>query len=80
MGQDLENFEGRGIYSNYFRVGYGAAEVLLDFGRRFEGEEVALLQRIIVTPVHARELARLLETSISGYEERFGEIPEDRGE
>jgi hypothetical protein len=72
--------EGNGIrelYANYFQIGYNSAEFLLDFGRHFENSEWRIHQRIIMTPMHAKILFRLLSDSILQYETRFGSIPDD---
>jgi hypothetical protein len=75
MEQD-EAENSREIYSNHFRVGFNAAEFLLDFGREFDGDE-RFYQRIITAPTHAKELSRLLKDSVRSYEEKFGLIPGD---
>jgi hypothetical protein len=79
MEKDSNSLESHGIYSNFFRVGYGAAEFLLDFGRQFEGMEENFCQRIIMSPAHARILTHLLQKSLSDYEQRFGALPEEWG-
>jgi hypothetical protein len=75
MDQD-DAGDSRELYSNHFRVGFNAAEFLLDFGRDFEGDE-RFYQRIITAPMHAKELSRLLKNSVRSYEEKFGLIPGD---
>jgi len=69
--------DARELYSNFFKVGFNAAEFLVDFGRQFEGAQEHIYQRIITSPVHAKALSRLLEKSVRGYEEKFGLIAED---
>lgn len=76
MDSDDEIGHPRELYSNYFRIGFNAAEFLLDFGRRFEDTEARLLERVIVGPAHAKELSRLLESSVQKYEAKFGPIAE----
>ena len=77
MECDREGNEVRELYANYFQIGYNSAEFLLDFGRHFENSEQRIHQRIIMTPLHARILSRLLADSISRYENKFGPIPDD---
>jgi hypothetical protein len=67
----------RELYSNYFRVGFNSVEFLVEFGRQFEGIDERFYLRVITGPAHAKALLRLLEGSVSGYEERFGPIAED---
>jgi hypothetical protein len=74
MDQDGERGPVRELYANLFRVGFNAAEFLLDIGRHFEDSEERYSQRIIMGPVHASELSRLLDESVRQYEEKFGPI------
>ncbi len=78
MASDTGRNHERELYANYFQIGYNAVEFLLDFGRQFEDTEQKLYQRIIMNPVHARILLRLLEESIRQYEAKYGPIPEDQ--
>lgn len=64
-------------YANCFRVGYNSAEFIMDFGRQFDAAASVYYQRIITTPSDAKRLCYLLETSIAGFEEKFGSIPGD---
>lgn len=66
----------RELYANLFRIGFNAAEFLLDAGRHFEDTDDRYYQRIITGPLHARELSRLLAESLRKYEEKFGPIVE----
>ena len=79
MALHADNGDLRETYANFFKVGYNSAEFLLDFGRRFEGEEAAgrIYQRVVTTPAHAKVLSRLLRKSVSEYEKRFGKIAEE---
>lgn len=77
MVNDYRDDELRELYANYFRVGFNAAEVLIDFGRHFEDEEARFYQRIITNPSSAKTLLRLLRESIDGYEEKFDTIREE---
>jgi hypothetical protein len=77
MEFDQEDDGARELYSNFFKVGFNAAEFLLDFGRQFEGAEERFYIRIITGPIHAKALSRLLEISVRGYEQKFGPIADD---
>jgi hypothetical protein len=62
-------------YSNYFEVGHNAFEFLLDFGQLYPGDEKATMQvRIVMNPLHAKELTKLLGESVRQYEEAHGTI------
>ncbi len=67
------DLEGR--YANYFKIGYNAFEFLLDFGQLYnEGEKAQFHTRIIISPVYAKTLLRLLQDSIEQHEQAFGTI------
>jgi hypothetical protein len=71
FGPDV--IEGR--YANYFEVGHNALEFVLDFGQKYcDGLEERIHSRIVTGPSYAKEFLRVLEKSISRYEEAFGPI------
>lgn len=77
MAHDFREDELRELYANYFRIGFNAAEFLIDFGRHFDRAEERLYQRIITNPSSAKTLSRLLREAIDGYEAKFGTIREE---
>ena len=77
MEHDPKGDPSRELYANHFQIGYNSAEFLFDFGRSLEDARERFLQRIITTPAGAKSLARVLETAITGYEERFGSIRDE---
>jgi hypothetical protein len=79
MEREYDDSCARELYSNYFKVGFNAAEFLIDFGHHFEGSEERFYQRIITGPMHAKALSRLLDHSVRSYEEKFGPIAEHAG-
>jgi hypothetical protein len=67
---DGEKLEGR--YANYFKVGHNAFEFVFDFGQYYPGSEKAnLYTRIVTSPVHAKELLKVLQISIEEYEKVY---------
>lgn len=55
-------------YANYFRVGFNAAEFVLDFCQAYEGAgEPTSVCRVVITPAGARELQALIEGSLAEY-------------
>jgi hypothetical protein len=68
-------------YANVFDVGQNAYEFKVDCGRDGEGEEEAarVWLRVIASPANARQLFRLLGTSLLEYADRFGPIDDDQG-
>lgn len=76
---DQETAEG--TYSNIASIMFNRSEFFIDFGRLVPGkQEVKVHARIITSPAHARDLARVLTQNIQQYEEKFGPIPGDAGE
>jgi len=64
-----------GTYSNFVLTSHTASEFVLDFARMLPGLQKAKVQsRIIMTPPAAKSLLHMLERTIKGFEERFGEI------
>jgi hypothetical protein len=65
-----------GIYSNIATIMFNRFEFYVDFGRVVPGkQDVTMHARIITSPGHAKDLARVLAQNIQQYEERFGAIP-----
>ena len=60
---DCENrrdvLEGR--YANYFKVGFNAQEVVLDFGQHHGGEEALMHSRIVICRAYLETLVTMLE-------------------
>ena len=72
---ELGEKEAEGIYANFAIINHTPAEFVLDFARIFPGVPKAKIQaRIIMTPQHAKSLARALQENIEKYEVSFGEI------
>jgi uncharacterized protein DUF3467 len=63
------------VYANYYEVGHNAFEFLIDFGQ-FQPEfgTVRMHSRMVMGPVHAKLLARLLGEAIARFEAEHGEI------
>lgn len=65
-------------YANYFEIGHNAAEFIVDFGQAYsQSEKCQVHTRIVTSPPYAKALQRLLEKSITRYEQVYGEIIED---
>jgi len=66
-----------GTYANFASIVHNFAEFLIDFGRIVPGrEDVQVVSRIVMTPVHAKQLLRALNENVAIYERNFGEITE----
>ena len=59
-------------YANYFAVGHGPGEVVLEFGQAHEGGESNVHTRIVTTPNGAMDLLRLLKESLAQYRATYG--------
>jgi hypothetical protein len=67
--------EAEGIYSNLAIISHSPAEFVIDFTRVLPGVPQAKVHaRIIMTPQHAKLLARALNDNIQRYEQQHGEI------
>ncbi len=72
---ELGEKEAEGIYSNLAIINHTPSEFVIDFVRFFPGVPKARVHaRIVMTPQHAKSLARALEENIQKYESTFGEI------
>ncbi len=66
-----------GTYANFASIVHNFAEFIMDYGRIVPGrEEVQVVARIVMTPVHAKQLLRALTENVAIYERSFGEITE----
>ncbi len=66
-----------GTYANFASIVHNFAEFIIDFGRIVPGrEEVQVVSRVVMTPVHLKQLLRALTENVAIYERNFGEIPE----
>ena len=62
-------------YTNLFRVGYNAFEVLVEFGQSYPGTDPDLIHsRIATSPTYARAFLKMLTRSIEGYERDYGSM------
>ncbi|WP_041468736.1 DUF3467 domain-containing protein [Chloroherpeton thalassium] len=68
----------QGIYSNIAVINHSPSEFILDFTRLFPGMQSAKVHaRIVMTPQHAKMLAKALEQNIAKYESDNGAIKVD---
>ena len=65
----------KGVYSNLTIMGYTPTEFIMDFVFHHPGMPRANVQsRVVMSPVQAKRLMRLLEQNMSNYEKNFGVI------
>jgi len=64
-----------GTYANFASIVHNFAEFIIDFGRIVPGrEDVQVVSRVVMTPVHLKQLLRALTENVAIYERNFGEI------
>ena len=64
-----------GVYSNLAIINHSPSEFIADFIQMMPGVPKAKVKsRIILTPQHAKRLAKALVENVAKYEEQFGEI------
>ena len=65
-----------GTYANFASIVHNFGEFIIDFGRVVPGrEDVQVVTRVVMTPVHVKQLLRALTENVAIYEGNFGEIP-----
>jgi hypothetical protein len=73
--ENVSGEEPEARYANYFHVGFNAYEVVLEFGQHYEGDEIPRIHnRIVTAPGYASALLRVLQTAVTQYEQKFGQI------
>jgi hypothetical protein len=65
-----------GRYSNVFRVGFNAFEVVVEFGEQFSDDEhPSMHTRMITNPVFARGLVDSLNEALANYDRMYPAEP-----
>lgn len=68
----------QGEYVNFANIIHSQSEFVLDLGRVVPGRtDVKIYSRVILTPLHAKQLLEALAHNLSLYEQKFGEIRTD---
>jgi hypothetical protein len=71
----LDDQVAQGEYINFANIIHSPSEFVIDLGRMVPGRpDVKIYSRVIMTPVHAKQLLEALAHNISLYEQKFGEI------
>jgi hypothetical protein len=66
-----------GTYANFATIGHNFAEFIIDFGRIVPGrDDIQVVSRLVMTPLHAKQLLRALAENVAIYERSNGEIPQ----
>jgi hypothetical protein len=65
----------QGEYINFANIIHSPSEFVLDLGRIMPGRaDVKVYSRVIMTPLHAKQLLQALAHNITLFEQKFGEI------
>ncbi|MCB5260506.1 MAG: DUF3467 domain-containing protein [Candidatus Cloacimonetes bacterium] len=71
----LDEKVGEGTYANFFMITNSPSEFIMDCGRILPGiPDARIYSRVVMTPMHTKQLLQLLEKNINNYEKQFGEI------
>jgi hypothetical protein len=71
----LDDQVAQGEYVNFANIIHSPSEFVIDLGRVVPGRtDVKIFSRVIVAPLHAKQLLAALAHNISLYEQKFGEI------
>jgi hypothetical protein len=66
-----------GTYANFASIVHNFAEFIIDFGRIVPGrDDVHVVSRMVMTPIHVKQLLRALTENVAIYERNFGSIPD----
>ena len=68
----------QGEYVNFANIIHSQSEFVVDLGRVVPGRtDVKIYSRVILTPLHAKQLLEALSHNLALYEQKFGEIRPD---
>ena len=71
----LDDSIAQGEYINFANIIHSPSEFVIDLGRIVPGrQDVKVYSRVIMTPLHAKQLLEALAQNISLFEQKFGEI------
>lgn len=74
----LDDNVAQGEYINFANIIHSPSEFVIDLGRVVPGRnDVKIYSRVIMTPLHAKQLLQALAHNISLFEQKYGEIPLD---
>src|SRR5437870_12786969 len=76
----LDDSIAQGQYVNFANIIHSPSEFVIDLGRVVPGRpDVKIYSRVIMTPLHAKQLLEALTHNIGLYESKFGEIRVEPG-
>jgi hypothetical protein len=74
----LDDQIAQGEYVNFANIIHSQSEFVIDLGRVVPGRtDVKIYSRVILTPLHAKQLLEALSHNLALFEQKFGEIRVD---
>ena len=71
----LDDGVAQGEYVNFANIIHSASEFVVDLGRIMPGRtDVKVYSRVIMTPLHTKQLLEALTQNIALFEQKYGEI------
>jgi hypothetical protein len=71
----IDELTAQGHYINFAHIVHSPSEFVIDLGRIMPGQtDVKVYSRVVMTPLHAKQLLEALTANISIFEQKFGEI------
>lgn len=71
----LDEHVAQGEYVNFANIIHSPSEFVVDLGRVVPGRsDVKIYSRVIMTPVHAKQLLQALAQNLMLFEQKYGEI------
>ena len=75
---NLDDNVAQGEYVNFANIIHSQSEFVIDLGRVVPGRnDVKIYSRVILTPLHAKQLLEALGHNLSLYEQKYGEVRGD---
>ena len=76
---ELDDPTAQGQYVNFANIIHSPSEFVIDLGRMVPGRtDVKVFSRIIMTPLHTKQLLSALAQNLAIFEQKFGEIRLDQ--
>lgn len=71
----LDDQTAQGEYVNFANIIHSPSEFIIDLGRIVPGRtDVKVYSRVIMTPLHTKQLLAALAQNVTLFEQKFGEI------
>lgn len=65
----------QGHYVNFAHIIHSPSEFVIDLGRIMPGQaDVKVYSRVVMTPLHAKQLLEALAQNVAIFEQKFGEV------